>query len=372
MRLNLKTAAEPAASLPDPATAILRLDRVSARYGAVAALDEVSLAVGDGEILCLLGPSGSGKSTLLRLVAGVDAPAAGRIMLDGVEVAGPGRFVEPEARRVGMVFQDFALFPHLTVEANVAFGLRGRPRAEVRAVVEGLLDRLGLAHYARSYPHMLSGGERQRVALARAMAPGPRLLMMDEPFSSLDSRLREEVRRYTIDFLRETGTTTLIVTHDPEEAMSLGDRIALLERGRLLQCGTPDELYARPCSESAARLLGEVNVIPGVCRHGAIETPLGVFPAPQLPDGTAVRVCIRPEHVRVAAHPAAAAARVVGAAFLGEVDRLQLAVSGLDAPVTARAFGRTRLRPGDRVSLEVPPGCAIILTTDGSRRPVIN
>ena len=329
------------------------LEQLVMRYGRATALDAVSLAIGDGEIVCLLGPSGSGKSTLLRLVAGVERPSAGRVVLDGVEVAGPRVFVEPERRRVGMVFQDYALFPHLTIAANVAFGLRGRPRAEIDRLVAAMLERLDLSRHAASYPHTLSGGERQRVALARALVPAPRVLLMDEPFSSLDTRLRDRVRQQTIDLIRETGTTTLFVTHDPDEAMRIADRIALLQEGRLVQAGPPEEIYSRPATLFAARFFSDINELPGVCRNGRVETPLGSFAAPHLADRALARVCIRPQHLRLASGPTAIPARVVRTTFLGEIDHLALSVHGIDAPLTLRAFGRTRLEPEDQVYLDV-------------------
>jgi iron(III) transport system ATP-binding protein len=274
------------------------VDQVSRRYGAVEALQDASLAVAEEEIVCLLGPSGSGKSTLLRLLAGIERPSSGRVLLDGREVAGPGRFVEPEQRRVGMVFQDYALFPHLTVAANVAFGLRGRRRAEQETTVRALLQRVGLHAYASRYPHELSGGERQRVALARALAPGPRVLLMDEPFSSLDDRLRRRVRQETADLLREMRTTAVVVTHDPDEAMQIADRIALLHAGRLVQCDTPEALYARPETLFAARFFSALNELPGTCRRGGVETVFGRVAAPHLADGAPAVVCRRPRVCR--------------------------------------------------------------------------
>lgn len=334
---------------------MLAIEQVSARFGAVTALDGVSIAVARGEILCLLGPSGSGKSTLLRLVAGIERPQSGCIVIDGVTVAGPDAFAEPEARRVGLVFQDYALFPHLTVSANVAFGARGRP-----AAVAALLARLGLERLAGSYPHMLSGGERQRVALARALVPEPRVLLMDEPFSSLDSRLRDDVRRHTLELLREQGTTTIIVTHDPDEALRIADRIALLEAGRLVQIGTPEAVYGAPQTLFAARFFGDVAALPGVCRDGRCETALGGFAAPGLASGTQAVACIRSEHLAIAATPTAIAGRVVGVEFCGDTDRLLLAVDGLDNPVSlsvprepgaARESGR--LMAGATVHIEI-------------------
>jgi iron(III) transport system ATP-binding protein len=356
MRLNLNTVSVLPHNLPPPLApdARLALEAVTVDYGRVRAVDEVSFTVGDGEILCLLGPSGSGKSTLLRVIAGVERPSAGRVLVDGAECAGAHRFVEPERRRIGMVFQDYALFPHLTVAANVAFGLKGRPSRDVDRIVAAMLDRVDLRRYAASYPHMLSGGERQRVALARALAPGPRVLLMDEPFSSLDGRLRDQVREQTLELLRDTRTTTVIVTHDPDEAMRVADRIALLRNGRLEQCGTPEELYMRPATRFAARFFGDLNEIAGTCRGGVVVTPIGLFEAPDLREGEQALVCIRPQDVRVSRRPGGIAAHVVRADFRGEIDHLVLAVTGLACPLTVRAFGRTRLEPGDAVSVELP------------------
>jgi iron(III) transport system ATP-binding protein len=342
------------------------IDRVSATFGDVRALDGVSLEIPAGEILCLLGPSGSGKSTLLRIVAGLLRPTNGRIAIEGVEVDGDGGSVEPERRRVGLVFQDYALFPHLTVAANVTFGLRGRSGADIDRTVGTLLGRVGLTHYADRYPHMLSGGERQRVALARALAPNPRVLLMDEPFSSLDDRLRDRVRQETVSLLRETRTTTIIVTHDPSEAVSVGDRIALLQRGRVLQCGSAEDLYARPTTAFAARVFGDVNELAGSCRHRRVDTPLGSFAAPHLAEHAAARVCIRPEHLRVASSSTNLRARVLGSEFLGEIDRVTLDVAGLATPISLRTFGRARLVPGTWVYLEVESSSVVVVPDDES------
>ncbi len=342
----------------------IAVEALSRRYGAVTAIDQISLEVAEGEIVCLLGPSGSGKSTLLRVMAGIERPSVGRVLLDGVEVAGPRTFVEPERRRVGMVFQDYALFPHLTVAANVAFGLRGQSRSDVESTIGALLDRLGLRRYATSYPHMLSGGEQQRVALARALAPSPRVLLMDEPFSSLDRRLREDVRQHTMTLLRETRTTTVFVTHDPDEALRLADRIALLKDGRLVQCGGPEELYSRPATRFAARFFGDINELGGMCRSGRVETAFGSFEATDIREGATVGVCIRPEHLSLSARPTGLAARVLRTEFVGEIDHLSLSVPGVDAPIAVRAFGRTRLAPGDRVHVHVDPQYAFVLEQD--------
>jgi iron(III) transport system ATP-binding protein len=343
---------------------MVAVEGVSLRFEDIVALDEVSLDIQAGEILCLLGPSGSGKSSLLRVVAGIEHPSRGRVRLAGIDVAGPGVFVEPEQRRVGMVFQDYALFPHLTVEANVAFGLKGRARAEVERTIGALLERLGLTRYATSYPHVLSGGERQRVALARALAPKPRVLLMDEPFSSLDGRLRDRIRQETLGVLRETRTTTIVVTHDPGEAMRIADRIALLRAGRLLQVGSVEDLYSRPATAFAARFLSDVNELVGTCCCGRVDTALGSFSAPHMPDQSAVRVCIRPQHVRVAGGPTDIRARVVSSEFLGETDRVTLEVMGVDAPVLLRVFGRAPLSPGDAVFLDVDASGVVVVPDD--------
>lgn len=345
-------------------TSRVALEGVSVQYPSVTALADVSFTVAAGEVVCLLGPSGSGKSTLLRLIAGVERPTRGRLALDGAEVAGPQAFVPPERRAVGMVFQDFALFPHLTVAENVAFGLTRMPKADAAERVSAMLARVGLTRYAQSYPHTLSGGERQRVALARALAPAPRVLLMDEPFSSLDGRLRDRVRQETMDLLRETRTTTIVVTHEPDEALRIADRIALLRDGRLEQVGTPQELYTQPATMFAARVFSDVNELPGTCHDGRIETALGSFSAAGLPPSTAARVCIRPEHVRLASGPASVPARVVRSEFRGEIDHVVLTVDGVAAPVTLRAFGRTSLVPGDAVRLEVPEENVLVVPNE--------
>lgn len=311
----------------------LALDAVSRRYGRTLALDHVSLALGAGEILAVLGDSGCGKSTLLRLVAGLDEPDAGEIRVDGRRVAGRGRSVPPEARGIGLMFQDYALFPHLTVLANVGFGLAHLGRGETRRVALERLGEVGLAERAEDYPATLSGGEAQRVALARALAPRPRVLLLDEPFSNLDAGTRERVRADTVRVLRQAGASAILVTHDAAEAVEVADRIALMRAGRLIQCGTAEALYRAPASPAAARALGEVIEIPGHAADGIVETPLGPLPRPPaLPEG-AVRVCLRPEAIRIVPPGEGRPSRVLRRAFAGPALRLDLAVDGLDAPL---------------------------------------
>jgi iron(III) transport system ATP-binding protein len=263
----------------------------------------LSLAAKPGEIVCLLGPSGCGKTTLLRLAAGLEPLQAGRITLDGATIAEPERDVPPEQRGVGFVFQDYALFPHLTVEDNVAFGLRFVPRGERKWRIMDALARVGLESFARAWPHMLSGGQQQRVALARALAPRPKVLLLDEAFASLDARLRDQVRDDTLHVLQQAGIATLIVTHDAEEAMFMADRIALMNAGRIEQLGTPSELYLEPATRFVATFLGEVNRLPATRRGSQVETPIGALDlGNRMPGGDEpLEVLLRPEGLRVRA-----------------------------------------------------------------------
>ncbi|MCH9765868.1 MAG: ABC transporter ATP-binding protein, partial [Alphaproteobacteria bacterium] len=237
----------------------LTFESVSRRYGEVFALQDFSLDIAPGEVVCLLGPSGCGKSTLLRVAAGLERPSSGRILINNQEVAGDNDFVPPERRGVGLMFQDFALFPHLTIVDNVAFGLKALPKDEALREATTMLARVGLEKYADAYPHILSGGEQQRVALARAIVPRPSVMLMDEPFSGLDVQLRETMQEETLALLRETRATSMIVTHHPEEALRLGDRIAVMRKGRIVQVGNAEELYNAPKELFVARLFSEIN-----------------------------------------------------------------------------------------------------------------
>jgi iron(III) transport system ATP-binding protein len=276
------------------------LEGVSKSFAGTRAVREVSLGIERGELMAVLGPSGCGKTTLLRLIAGFEAPDGGSVTVGDETVAGPGTLVPPEKRRVGMVFQDFALFPHLTVEANVAFGLSTRPRDERAELTRRTLELVGLQHKTRRHPHELSGGERQRVALARALAPEPEVVLLDEPFSSLDATLRADLRREVELILRDAEATALLVTHDQEEALSLADRLAVMREGRIVQVGAPEEVYGRPASRWAAQFVGEVNVLAGVAREGGVETELGRFDLRAPATGT-VHVAVRPEQLELSA-----------------------------------------------------------------------
>ncbi|WP_373356976.1 ABC transporter ATP-binding protein [Pseudoroseicyclus sp. CXY001] len=282
--------------MPTPRLDIRNLTRA---FGGRRVVDDVSLTIQPGQVTCLLGPSGCGKSTTLRMIAGVDRQDSGEILADGELLAGPGRMVLPEARGIGLMFQDFALFPHLTIAGNVAFGLKGRPRAAVAARVGALLERVGMAGREASYPHELSGGEQQRVALARALAPSPRIMLMDEPFSGLDNRLRDGIRDETLALLKAEGTAVLLVTHEPEEAMRMADEIALMRGGRIVQTGSPYNIYNAPADREAAAFFSDINVIRGRVEGALTETAFGQFLAPGVPDGSEVEIVIRPHHLRI-------------------------------------------------------------------------
>jgi iron(III) transport system ATP-binding protein len=345
---------------PASIAAKLSFDHVTHRYGNVTAVRDVSLDIEPGEIVCLLGRSGCGKTTLLRLAAGVEEPAEGRILINDRAVSEGPSYLPPERRGVGLMFQDFALFPHLTNLANVMFGLRSLPRAEAEREAMRALDRVGLAAYAASYPHMLSGGEQQRVALARAVAPRPSVLLMDEPFSGLDRRLRDEVRDDTLSVLRESRVTCMVVTHDPEEALRMGDRIALMNGGSLIQSGTPEQIYTRPSDLFVARFFCELNEVAGTVRGGLVETPVGRFAAPGLAEGAAAVVAIRPQALRITSDGEGAQARIQHRQFLGHVDLVEVAVEGLDSPLKGRILRDAIPLVNDSLRLECDPAEVLV------------
>ena len=284
--------------MPDTPPPRLVATGLSRSFGGAPVVNDVSLEVAAGQVTCLLGPSGCGKSTTLRMIAGVERPDSGTIRIDGRTVCGDGVLVPPEARSVGLMFQDFALFPHLTVAQNVAFGLSGDRAAKARRVDE-LLDRVNLSGYGPKHPHQLSGGEQQRVALARALAPRPKVMLMDEPFSGLDNRLRDGIRDTTLEVLKEEGTAVLLVTHEPDEAMRMADEIALMRDGRIVQRGAPYNIYNAPVDKAAAAFFSDINVIRGTCRGALTDTPFGAFLTPGYPDGAEVDIIIRPQHLKI-------------------------------------------------------------------------
>ena len=286
------------------------------RFGARLAVDRVDLDLHAGRITALLGPSGCGKSTLLLMIAGLEPMDGGTIHAEGRLLADAAHSTPPEARGVGLVFQDYALFPHLSVADNVAFGLKDRPRAERRRTALEWLDSVHLADRADAWPHMLSGGEQQRVALVRALARRPHTVLLDEPFSGLDRHLKSEVRQTLMEALRAADAAVLMVTHDAEEALLMADDLALMDKGRILQTGAPDDAYLRPASPAAARLLGETELLAAEVQAGVATTAFGSLPAPAAPDGPAW-VMIRPGDARLSTEgvPAAVAATAFGGPF---------------------------------------------------------
>ncbi len=279
----------------------LSIESLTHRFDRVTALEEISLDIGEGQILALLGPSGCGKSTLLRLVAGLETVQRGRIAIGGMPVgAAPGLNLPPERRNVGFLFQDYALFPHLSAADNVAFGLRHLGDAERRKRVGEVLERVGVSGLAGAYPHTLSGGQQQRIALARALAPSPGMLLLDEPLSDLDARLRHRLADTLLAVLRESGTTAVVVTHDPEEAMYVADRIGVMRDGRLMQFGPPATVYDRPAGPFVANFMSDSNRLTGIVgESGTIDTGWGTVDAGALPPGRPAHVLIRYQGVGI-------------------------------------------------------------------------
>jgi iron(III) transport system ATP-binding protein len=332
---------------------MIRLEGTTKRFGGVVAVDEASFCVDRGEVVALLGPSGCGKTTLLRLVAGFERPDGGTVEVAGRLVAGAGSWVPPERRRVGMVFQDYALFPHLTVAQNVAFGLRRRERAGRTA---SLLSVVGLDGLGRRYPHELSGGQQQRVALARALAPAPDLVLLDEPWSNVDHSLRESLRAEVTEIIRPLGVTVVLVTHDREEAFSVADRIALMRDGTIVQEGTSEDLYFAPASRWAAEFVGAGNVLTGPVADGLVHTPLGAFPAN---GSTTSLVLVRPELLELEVDPTGSA-EVVAREFRGHDVFYRVLLDGVELVAQ---------RPSTEV---VPLGARVSIRLHEGRIPVVS
>ncbi len=339
----------------------LRLAGIHHSYGARPVLRSVDLEVGAGETVCLLGPSGDGKTTLLRVISGLEPVQAGSVEIGGALVAAPGSEMPPEARRVGFVFQDYALFPHLDVAANVGFGLRHLPAAERRDRVAEALDRVKMTSFATAWPHTLSGGQQQRIALARALAPRPAVLLLDEAFASLDARLRAQVRDETLRVLQQAQVATLIVTHDAEEAMAMADRIALMRDGQIVQQGAPEDLYLRPANRFVAEFLGEVNHLPATVRAGTASTALGPLAAAGLPDGPA-EALVRPEAIRLLDPHAAvgAPAEIAACRSLGPAMLVRLALAGEAGHLQARLPPGPPWPRGGAVRVAVDPERAYV------------
>lgn len=359
-----------------PRAGVLEARSLGKRYGnsAELALHDVNLSVGSGEVLAVVGESGSGKTTLLRLIAGLEIPTNGEVLLNGHVASSVRGCVPPERRGVGIVFQDYALFPHLTVMQNIEFGLQSLRRGQRAERAAQALALVGLAAYAGRYPHELSGGQQQRVALARAMAPQPSLLLLDEPFSNLDVMLKEQVREEVGDIIRAAGTTAIFVVHDLEDVLSIADRIAILRGGALRQVDTPAAVYLNPADEYVARLFGSTNLVPARVREGGFDTALG-FIAGTAPAGASDRdevvLSIRPqdlvlEEASVDAtgngrHGAAATVRQTR--FRGDHKEVVALLAGESSGLTLllRAPSGHAVRAGDTVRIRVVPGAVRVL-----------
>ena len=328
---------------------------VTKGFGSQPVLRGVDIEIPQGSVTAVLGSSGSGKTTLLRILAGFERADAGEITIGGTLMDGPGRHVAPQARKVGYVPQEGCLFPHLDVTGNVGFGL---PRAQRAKRVPEMLELTGLADLAGRYPHQLSGGQQQRVALARALAPDPALLLLDEPFSSLDAFLRTSVRLEVLRVLRDAGTTTVIVTHDQDEALSMADQVAVLRHGLVAHAAPPQELYSRPADAALAQFVGDANLLPGTVRGGRAETAFGPLPltdgSPDFAEGTAVVVLVRPEQLRLLppGEPGGVEGVVAQCDYHGH-DTVVTADTEAAGQVTARCAGAVTLPPGARVAFRV-------------------
>ncbi|MGA2174009.1 MAG: ABC transporter ATP-binding protein [Verrucomicrobiota bacterium] len=334
----------------------IELKNVTKRYGQVTAVEDINFAVTEGELLALLGPSGSGKTTILRLIAGLETPASGGIFIRGAQV----NSVPVQQRNIGFVFQNYALFKNMTVFHNIAFGLKikkwGRPRivdrvGELVALLEldGLLER---------YPHQLSGGQRQRVAIARALAPGPDVLLLDEPFAAVDAQIRQELRQWLVRLHQDLKITAIFVTHDQEEAMEVADRIVVFSKGRLEQIGTPRDVYEKPCNEFVARFVGVLNVLELEVRGGLARCQDLEFPAHGLADGQKLRIGFRPYAVQVSADPAALRypALLRRTYFLGVMLRLEIELPGglvIRSRMSKEDYTRLGLADGRPVSFQI-------------------
>lgn len=359
MTAQMETIPVPTASEDTPPA--LALDGVTKHYGSSRGVDALNLSVPAGELVTLIGPSGCGKSTTLRLVAGLERPDAGRISVAGSVVAGSGVFVNPELRRVGLVFQDHALFPHLTVGQNVQFGLDRLSRTDRRRRAGELLDLVQLAHLADRYPHELSGGEQQRVALARALAPRPAVVLLDEPFSGLDESLRAQVRRDTVATLRETGTTGVLVTHDQTEALSVGSRVVVMHDGVIEQADVPEKVFERPATRFVASFMGDADFLPARVHRALLTCEIGIVSTvPGWADSDVeVDVVLRPHEVALQADPTASA-RVSAVEYHGAfvLHHVQL------------ASGRT-LRSWQPHTVRFPVGTAVTVTVTAGTSPTL-
>ena len=326
---------------------LISVMHVSVTFGDTIALDDFSLDIPAGSLVALVGPSGCGKTTALRVIAGFETPRTGTVSISDVVVVGDGKEIPPERRNVGMVFQEYALFPHISVAENVGYGVRGADRVQR---VHDVLKLVGLSAYGSRFPHELSGGEQQRVALARALAPGPDVVLLDEPFSNLDAPKRERMRRELRRILKGAGATAVFVTHDQSEALAIADIIAVMREGRIVQSGLPDDVYEAPENVWVARFLGDAILLQSTVSNGSASTVLGNI-ATTLPAGTAVDVMIRPEWITPHAQESGPG-RVTDREFYGHDQRVEIELPGGER-IEALVPTRNRMAVGDRVAIEL-------------------
>ena len=340
----------------------LELDNITHQYESYTALNNLNIVVNPGEVVCLLGPSGCGKSTALRLAAGLERLQSGQILLNGQLISNITFQMPPEQRNIGLVFQDYALFPHLTVMENVKFGLKKIEKSAATNRAKEALKMVNMDNYKDNYPHTLSGGEQQRVALARALAPEPSIMLLDEPYSGLDSRLRDRVRDQVLHLLKANNCATLMVTHDSEEAMFMADRIVVMRKGQVVQTGTPEELYCHPANAFVAGFFGELNFVEGVVEEDGVKSELGLFPSNSLAVGTSVQIVVRPEALSITNEVTlkeAQKALVVESRLLGRTSLVHLSfpypaqAKNKQKHLHARIPGVVLPKPGSVVSVEI-------------------
>jgi iron(III) transport system ATP-binding protein len=333
----------------------IRCQDLTKNFREITAVDGVNLTLHQGRFLALLGPSGCGKTTALRLLAGFEPPDRGEIEISGQQVNRPGLHVPPEQRKVSMVFQEYALFPHLNVADNVAYGIpKGADKSQR---VQEVLELVGLPGLNARMPYELSGGQQQRVALARALAPNPDLVLLDEPFSNLDASLRSQVRAEVRQILRQAQATVIFVTHDQEEALSLADEVAVMLDGRLVQVDTPQKLYHRPINRQVAEFVGDANFLPGQANNGTVACELGEFPSGGIHSG-AVEIMLRPENLQLVPDEAGIA-QVVDRTYYGHDQLVQIRLdSGIR--LQSRLLGSAgEFQPGQRVKLSIQENAVI-------------
>ncbi|PZU89558.1 MAG: polyamine ABC transporter ATP-binding protein [Shinella sp.] len=336
------------------------IERLTKDYGSSRAVDGISIRIGEGEFVSLLGPSGCGKTTTLKMIAGFEDVSSGAIRFDGKDVV----HVPAEKRDIGMVFQNYALFPHMTVAGNLAFGLEMRkvPKAEMRDRIAKVLDMVQLSSHADRYPRQLSGGQQQRVALARALVIEPKILLLDEPLANLDAKLREEMRVFIRDIQRRVGITTVYVTHDQAEAMTMSDRVVVMFGGRIAQCGSPSDIYERPASTEVAKFVGQVNLLPasvetvsGNGRYGVTSAlgPAEIACDRALKQGETITLAVRPEGIEIATSHEGTAATVLSSYYSGSLMDYRLKLDG-GTEIDVQTFPRHRFADGEQVKLIVP------------------